>query len=128
MVFESAASGGHDTQVFWLGAIESQLIVFEVSHELDTIIDTIGLEGMEVKPSTGLGRMRLTREVDELGQRTTNLSVPCQSSGPPCVMRQVSSVQGQGQRERGRGATLTSTAMWLTTAVWLGSLMSLPSW
>jgi predicted NUDIX family NTP pyrophosphohydrolase len=66
MVFEGAASRSHNTQICRSRAVESQLVVFEVSHKLDAIINAIRLEGMEVESPSGFGRMRFTREVDEL--------------------------------------------------------------
>lgn len=46
--------------------IESLLVLLQVFHELQTVVDTIGLKAVEIQPATGLGRVCFTGEVDEL--------------------------------------------------------------
>jgi hypothetical protein len=46
-----------------------------VAHKLDTVIDMVRLEGLEVEPAAGLCEMALAREVDELGKRAPDLVV-----------------------------------------------------
>jgi hypothetical protein len=49
------------------------LLVAQVSHVLDAVVDTIRLEVLEVEPATGVGRVELAREIYKFDQGTTDL-------------------------------------------------------
>lgn len=116
--FVGAASRGHDAQLAGAGAVELEVLVPEVLHELYAVVDAVCLKALEVEAATGLGRVGLAREVDELDERAADLGQA--RLGRPWGRAVV--------KEGGGDAGLTSMAMWLTTAVWLGSRMSLVSW
>jgi hypothetical protein len=44
-----------------------------MAHEFNAIVDPVRLEAEEIEPPAELSRVRLAREVDELGQGTANL-------------------------------------------------------
>jgi hypothetical protein len=68
-----SAAGGHDGELTGPGAIESQLVVAQMLHELDAVVYPFGLEALEVEATTRFLGVDLAREVDEFGKRASDL-------------------------------------------------------
>jgi hypothetical protein len=83
-----------------------------MAHKLDADVDVIGLKVEEVEAAAGFFGVRLAGEVDELDEGATDL-VGKKVSACPSLCR--------------KGRSHTSTAIWLTTAVWFGRRISLVS-
>ena len=45
-----------------------------MTHELEAVVDPVGLEVVKVEPATWFGAMGFAGEVDELGQGAANLA------------------------------------------------------
>ena len=73
VVLVRPTTGGHDAKFARSGAIECELLDLQMLHELDAIVDAVGLEADEVQATAGLHRVRLSREVDKFGQGATDL-------------------------------------------------------
>jgi len=82
VVLESTAPRRQNAQLFGLGAM-LLLVGLQFAHKLDAGIDALRLKLEEVQPATERVVARFAREVDELGQRASNLddgrrvSIPC---------------------------------------------------
>ena len=111
---EGAAARGHDTQLVGGGAIELLVVGLQLAHEGYARVYTVGLELDKVEAATERALVGLTREIDEFGERASN--------------RDDGSATGGSSAWYARDRKPTSTATWLTTAVWLGRRMSLVSW
>lgn len=57
------ASRGHDTQLPRMRSVAHELGVAQVLHELDAVVDPVGLEVLEVEAAAGIGGIDLAREV-----------------------------------------------------------------
>ncbi len=78
-------------------------------HEANAVVDLVRFELEKVQSPTKLFRSGFMGEVDELGERASDLG------------------KGISLTAESREAMRTSTATWLTTVVWFGSLMSFVS-
>jgi hypothetical protein len=68
-----SSARGHDGQLAGLGAVARQLLVAQVAHELDAVVDAVRLEAEEVEATAGLGRVGFAGEVDEFGEGAADL-------------------------------------------------------
>lgn len=66
--FVCASSCGHDTEFSRLGPIKSQLLIPEMLHKLNTVIDSIGLKDLKVQSAARFGGMHFAREVYQLDE------------------------------------------------------------
>lgn len=107
---ESTPSRGHDTEVVRGGTIEAAVVGLQLAHELDARVYPVGLELEEVQAAADGALVGLAGEVDELGERASDLHSRISEGGFV-----------------GRAGWLASTATWLTSWVWLGRRMSLGS-
>lgn len=54
-------------------AVEGLLFLFEVRHECDAVVDTVGFEVYEVQTAAGEGVLGFAGEVDEFGEGASDL-------------------------------------------------------
>lgn len=71
--FVSPSAGGHNAKVCRSRAVEFQLLATELFDEVDAQIDAVGLEVEEVQSPTSICRSRLSGEVNELRQGSSDL-------------------------------------------------------
>lgn len=134
VVLESPSARGHDAQLFRCRAIELSVVFLQSAHKVDTRVYPLRLKFDEIEPAAYRAFDGFAGEVYEFGKGAANLHVECSVSfvlHVPAAMdegRGASGVRGsRAASAAGDVEQLTSTATWLTTAVWFGSLISLGS-
>jgi hypothetical protein len=112
----------HDADVARCSAVVA-VVRDQLAHEVDACFYPVRLELEEIQPAAERVIAMFAGEVDKLREGASDLCAQVLALCPELQGR----CRVPRRFEHATPDALTSTAMWLTTAVWFGSLMSFGS-